>query len=334
MNFKEKEKLAFELVDKGQKQEATALLSELVVEAADNNDFAKADSLRQTIIELNPMALTQIINLREILEEKKSRAIDPNHKNAWRKLYKEFSTEEATEFYYSLKTINLKPGKFIIQQGKFNDKLFFINRGTLKTICKSKASEVFLKKISPGEACGLSTFFFISTATTSVITSSRVNLSYITQKSLSNIIKNLSGFDSKLLELCKNLVRINSADIIEKQAIERRKYQRFPVEGNITANLIGTDGEPSEQPFFGILDDLSRGGACFRIKSSTKEYARSLLGCKAVIKLTPKGDKNKPIETKKGWIVSLDDHLFNNYSISFRFRTPLSRKLVHKIAKP
>ena len=329
MNFKEKEKLAFELVDKGQKQEATALLSELVVEAADNNDFAKADSLRQTIIELNPMALTQIINLGEILEEKKSRAIDPNHKNAWRKLYKEFSTEEATEFYYSLKTINLKPGKIIIQQGKFNDKLFFINKGSLKTICKAKAKEVFLKEISAGEACGLSSFFYISTATTSVITNTRVNISYITHKALSNIIKNIAGFDSKLLELCKNLVKSNSVDIIKKQNIERRNYQRVPVRGKVIAHLIGADGKPSEEPFYGVFKDLSIGGVCFTIKSSTKESARLLLGRKAIIKLM----LNKSMETKKGWIIGLDDHLFNDYSISFRFHTPLSRKLFYLLTQ-
>ena len=92
MNFKEKEKQAFELIEKGQKEEATELLSELIVDAADNNDFAKADSLRQILIQLNPMAVTQIINLGELLEEKKSSGIDSNHKRAWRALYKKFST--------------------------------------------------------------------------------------------------------------------------------------------------------------------------------------------------------------------------------------------------
>ena len=155
----------------------------------------------------------------------------------------------------------------------------------------------------------------------------------MTQKTLSNIIKKIAGFDSKLLELCKSLVTINSTDIIAKLDIERRKHQRLPIKGNIVAHLLGTDGEPSEQPFYGVFDDLSLGGASFRIKSSTKEYARSLLGSKAIIRLTLKTGGNKSMETKKGWFVSLDDRLFNNYSISFRFHTPLSRKLFHQLTK-
>ena len=333
MTLKEKEQQAFELIDKGQKDAAIKLLVELIIDYADNNDFAKADSLRQTLIQTNSMALTEIISSGEILEEKKAKAIDPNHKSNWRTLYKEFSTEEATEFYFNLKTINIKPGKVIIQQGKLNDKLFFINKGILKATCKSKTREAFLKEIFAGEVCGLSTFFFISIATTSVIADTRVNISYITQKVLSKITEKLSGFDSKLHELCKKLIKINSVDIIKQQSIERRKHQRMPVKGRVAVHLMGADGKPSEEPFYGILSDLSIGGACFKIKSSTRESARSLLGRKAMIKLIPKNGESKPTETKKGWVVSLEDHLFNDYSISFRFHAPLSRKVLHLLSK-
>jgi Cyclic nucleotide-binding domain len=336
MNFKEKEKQAFDFIERGMKDEATKLLYELILDSVENNDFAKADSLRRSLISTNSMALTEIINTGEILEKKKSYAIDQNHKNKWRVLYKEFSTEEATEFYYSLKTINLKQGKTIIQQGKLNDKLFFINKGTFKTLCKSKSKEVFLKKSSSGEACGLSTFFFISTATTSVMSDTKANISYINHDALFNITEKLPGFYTKLHELCKKLVRLNSKDIIEKHNVERRKHNRFPFKDTGTMNLLGSDGKPCDPPLSGVFEDLSVGGASFTIKASTKGYARSLLGRKAIIKLPPPRShtptENKP-ETKQGWIVSLNDHLFDNYSISFRFHTPLSRKVLHSFTK-
>ena len=321
------------LIEQGRRDESVKLLFKLIVDSAENNDFTKAESLRQTLIQTNSMALTEIISSGEILEERKYNAIDSNHKKAWRRLYQEFSTEEATDFYYGLKTVNIKPGKLIIQQGKLNDKLFFINSGMLKNICKSGTSEIFLKEIYAGEACGLSTFFFISTATTSVITGTNVNISYITQKALVSITKKLSGFDLKLQGMCKKLVKINSADIIKKQNVERRKHQRFHVKGSVVAHLLGTDSKPREEPFHGVFDDLSIGGASFTIKSSTQEYVRSLLGSKAFIKLTLKNYKDKPVETKNGWIVSICDHLFNNYLISFKFNTPLSRKILHQLIK-
>ena len=321
------------LIEQGRRDESVKLLFDLIVGSAETNDFDKAESLRQILIQTNSMALTEIVTSGEILEEKKYQAIDPSHKKTWRRLYRDFSNQEAVEFYHSLKTIDIKPGKIIIQQGKLNDKLFFINQGKLKNICKSEANEFFLKEIFAGEVFGLPTFFLISTATTSVITDSEVNISYITQKKLYHITKKISGFDTKLHELCKGMVRIDTAGVIKKQGVERRQYQRLSVKGWVIAHLVGPDGKPSEQPFQGSFNDLSIGGASFTIKSSTQEYARSLLGSKAIIKLTLKNSANESVGVKEGWIVSLCDNLFDKYLISFRFNNPLSKKVLHQLVK-
>ena len=104
------------LIEQGRRDESIKLLFDLIVESAENNDFDKAESLRQLLIQTNSMALNEITSSGEILEEKKYRSIGPNHKKAWRTLYRDFSTEEAVEFYYSLKTVTIKPGKTIVQQ--------------------------------------------------------------------------------------------------------------------------------------------------------------------------------------------------------------------------
>ncbi|MCP3874873.1 MAG: cyclic nucleotide-binding domain-containing protein [Desulfobacteraceae bacterium] len=321
------------LIEQGRRDESIKLLFDLVVDSAEKGDFDKAESLRQILIQTNSMALTEIVASGEFLEEKKYHAIDPNHKKYWRRLYRDFSNQEAVEFYYSLRTITIKPGKVIIQQNKFNDKLFFVNEGKLKNICKSEKSEFFLKEIFAGEAFGLPTFFLISTATTSVITNSKVNISYITQEKLYSIAEKIPGFDTKLHDICKGLVRIDPDKIIKKQGFERRKHQRLLVDGWVMAHLMGADGKHSEQPFQGAFNDLSVGGASFTIKSSSQEYARSLLGSKAIIKLTLKNNANESVGIKEGWIVSLCDHLFDNYLISFKFQTPLSRKILHQLVK-
>lgn len=321
------------LIEQGRRDESIKLLFDLIVDSAENSDFEKAESLRQILIQTNSMALTEIVTSGEILEEKKYQAIDPDHKKAWRKLYRDFSNQEAVEFYYSLKTIDIKPGRTIIQQGKLNNKLFFINEGKLKNICRSDKTEFFLKEIFAGEVCGLQTFFLISTATTSIIADSEVNISYITQKKLSSITEKISGFDAKLHEICKDMVRIDTSNIIKKQGVERRQHPRLPVNGWVIAHLLGSNGKPSEQPFQGAFNDLSIGGASFTIKSSTQDYARSLLGSKAIIKLTLKNSSNESVGVKEGWIVSLCDHLFDKYLISFRFNTPLSRKILHQLVK-
>jgi hypothetical protein len=83
----------------------------------------------------------------------------------------------------------------------------------------------------------------------------------------------------------------------------------------------------------GAFNDLSIGGASFIIKSSSYEYARSLLGSKAIIKLTLKNSDHESMEVKEGYIVSLCDHLFDNYLLSFRFNTPLSKNILHLLSK-
>ncbi len=114
------------LIEQGRGDESIKLLFDLVTDAAESSDFDKAESLRQILIQTNPMALTEIVASGEVLEEKKYHAIDPGHKKNWRRVYRDFSSQEAVEFYYNLKTIKIEPGKVIIQQGKFNDKLFFV----------------------------------------------------------------------------------------------------------------------------------------------------------------------------------------------------------------
>ena len=327
------EKKVVGLIEQGRSDDSVKFLFDLIVEAAEGNDFYKAEGLRQILLKTNPMALTEIVNSGEILEGKKYRAIDPNHKKSWRKLYRDFSNQEAVEFYYSLKTVDIKPGKIIIQQGKRNDKLFFVTTGKLKSICRSKTTEFFLKQIFAGEVCGLSSFFLISTATTSVIADSDVNISYITQKNLYKITEKIAGFGTTLHDLCKDMVRINVADVIKKQNVERRKHPRLPVQSWVIAYLVEEDGKPSEKPFQGAFNDLSIGGASFIIKSSSYEYARSLLGSKAIIKLTLKNSDHESVGIKEGYIVSLCDHLFDNYLISFRFNTPLSKNILHLLSE-
>lgn len=327
------EKKVVGLIEQGRSDESVKFLFDLVVEAAENKDFGRADSLRQILLKTNPLALTEIVTSGEILEEKKFSAIDSNHKKTWRKLYRDLSNQEAVEFYYSLKTVNISPGKTIIQQGKLNDKLFFINTGKLKNITRSETTEFFIKEIFAGEVCGLPTFFLISTATTSVIADTEANISYITQEKLYKITEKIPGFGSKLHDLCKGMIRVDAADLIRKHGFERRQHPRLPVKGWVIAHLVGPDGNASETPFQGAFNDLSIGGASFLIKSSSQEYARSLLGSRAIIKLTLKNSDNESVGVKEGWIVSLCDHLFDNYLISFRFNAPLSKKILHLLVK-
>ena len=76
-------------------------------------------------MELDPMALTEIVDSAEIIEAEKATTIDDDHQTIWTKLYDSLTLEEGNSFYQKLKQREFPPGKVLTQQGKINNTLFF-----------------------------------------------------------------------------------------------------------------------------------------------------------------------------------------------------------------
>lgn len=330
MSLEAKEKQAFELIAQDKKDDAVKLLFELIVSHAEAKDFDKADSLRQTLMDTNPMALNEIINSGEIIDDHKSKGIDQGFKEIWGSLFDTFSTEEANGFFYALKTVKVPPGKLIIKQGKLNNKLFFINSGSLKVLCHSGSNEVMIKELGTRDISGMSTFFDITLATTTVMTTTAVDLSYLTREKLNELSTKLPGFDKKLNELCKKMIPASTSELIRQQETDRRQFERFPAEGKVALFIVNAQGKPISKQIYALLEDLSLGGAAFTIRSSNKEAARTLLGRNAMIKLIPAEGEADSDETQQGTITGLQDQMFNNYSISFKFSKPLSHEVLSR----
>lgn len=330
MTLAEKEKQVQTLIAQDQKDAAVKLLFELIVEYARSKNFEKAEMLRDKLMEVDAMALTEIIQAGDIIDAEKSEAIDLDHKKIWSELYQGFSEGEGNAFYFALKEAKLQSDKTIIEQGRHNDKLFFINDGQLKVICLQGDREIFLKNISAGTITGYSTFFPISLATTSVVTLEPVNLNYLERKKLSKIVEEFPGFEAKLESLCSKLVTGKSEDILKQKDVERRVHERFSTQGKVTTRILNAKGEPASTPFFGGLEDLSRGGASYSIKCSKKETARMLLGRSALLNIESKTGDKGPVEPQKGLVVSVQYQMFNDYIIHFKFYSPLS---VEKLKK-
>jgi hypothetical protein len=77
-------------------------LFKMIVKCAREKDFKKAEQLRERMLEVDPMALDEIISSAEIIEEEKSQALDPIHMQIWSKLYEMLDTEEKNELYFAM----------------------------------------------------------------------------------------------------------------------------------------------------------------------------------------------------------------------------------------
>jgi hypothetical protein len=95
------------MLDKYIKQEnkeaALKLIFDLIERCVQEKDFAEAETLRDRIYDVDPMALNEIIRSGEIIEEAKSESIDEGHRNIWSKLYSTLTTEEANALYFAMK---------------------------------------------------------------------------------------------------------------------------------------------------------------------------------------------------------------------------------------
>ncbi|MCK5163771.1 MAG: cyclic nucleotide-binding domain-containing protein [Desulfobacula sp.] len=310
-----------ELVDQGQKEKAVKVIFNTIVDYAREKQFDKAEKLRERLIEVNSMALNEIINSGEIIETERSKAIDLKHKKIWATLYDEFTTEEANALYFALKKIKINPDKTIIKQGKLSNKLFFIEQGTLKVVYFKNGREMFLKNIIPGEVSGNDTFFPISVATTSAITLEQSTLHYLEREDFDNIVKKYAGFDKKLEQFCKKNVRGEIKDIIKNQGIERRNYNRYKASGKVAVYKLDPNKQPNKIPLYGLLEEFSEGGLSLMIKSSNKAEARLHLGKIVLLKIIFEETGLKL--AKNGIVLSVDNQLFKNYSMSLKLLKPI-----------
>lgn len=330
MSLQEMEQNAKELIQQEQNEQAVKALYELVIACAKAKDFGKANAWREKMIELDPMALTEIVNSAEVIDAEMAEGIDDTHKKTWENLYESLSKEEGNAFYFNLKQLELAPGKIIIQQGSLNHKLFLIDQGQLKVFHGQGDKEFYLKELQTGETVGQDTFFPISICTTTVMTVNAVKLRCLDRSDMQKIEEDFTGFEQRLLDYCSGAEEKSAEEILKDKEMERRQLERFKVPGKTTTQIIDKKGAAMGKPFHGILDDVSVGGACYFIKCSQRETARMLLGRTATVAIEFKKDQRA---TFTGNIVGVEFHLFSDYALHFRFSKPyLEKDLINLIS--
>ena len=312
------EKQVDQYIENGRKELALKLLYDLIITYAKAKDFTKAESLRERLIHIDSMALSKIVNSAEIIEQEKSEIIDARQRGLWKQLYSLLTTEEGNAFYFAVKKLSLGPDKAIIKQGKLNDKLFFIDKGTLKLICQQGEEEHFIKQINMGETVGGDTFFSISVCTTSVITKNCVQLSYLDRFTLQKLGEKFYGLENKLQDFSfKSGEKIE--DLLKKKGIERRRFKRYKATGTIDTQFIDKNGTLVGRPIQGLLEDVCEGGVSCFIKCSNKSSARLLLGRPVQIKMSFLKDGSHMTVTTNGLIVGAKCRFFNDYTMNVRF---------------
>jgi CRP-like cAMP-binding protein len=297
--------------------------------ALDNTEIARAEALREKLIEINPMALTEIIKSAELIENTKTANRDKDHFAIWDKLYSTLSEEEKNGLFYNMKKIIVPAKKILLSKGSFNSRLFFIDRGRV-SICQPKGNRhVVLAQLGRGDILGEYTFATIALCSATAVTSSEVHLMYLENSATAGWNETHPELYNKLIDFCMKNGQVD--EILRRKKSKKLHATRYTVSGQVAACLLDRNGKKTDTRFRGNLSELSVSGTSFEIKCSNKETARALLGKKLLLTFHFKKE-NTTIKTV-GKIVEVTFHLYNDYSLHIQFVNKLPEKQIIKICR-
>jgi len=321
-----REEQIFLLAESGSTDEAKRQLFDLVVACAKRKDFSNAERLRERIYEIDPMALTEIIQSADIIEEEKSGSIDQDYLKIWSNLLKDLNPKEFNTMYYELEEKNYDAEVTIVSQGMKNDELFFINRGEIRVSYMGGQKELFLKNLNSGQLAG-ENFFNSSVWTVSLTAIRPTQLLVLNRNKLENLEQRVPGIESKLRDFYSRSSDISSQ--MKKKGMDRRVHERYRIERKIHLQVTGNKGKILSS-FRGEMTDISQGGLSFIVRISKKENSRLLLGrnIKSIVPVSGAHEMNLT-----GQVIGVQsyDLINSEYNVHVKFDEELLRHNIQNI---
>jgi len=317
-----------ELLSKDQKQQAIALIMQLISRNAREKRFQKAEQLRNWIIQIDSMALVESIRAAEIIEDEKSAAINDDYLVNWKELLSTLTPEEGSSLYHAMTQRNYVDGEIVAKQGEFLSTLFFVNSGRVQMSVVSQGREVALKVVEPGEVLGGETFFDASVWTVNAV-SKGADLSLLTWQKLQSQKDTCPSLHLKLQYFCARFTSPSSVFIKTRRT--RRHFERKKVSGKVSIDLLDQQGNDMGVGAKGSLCDLSKGGVALRIRFSKKKNATALLGKKIRVTIRPDGSLSSIMRIGKVMAVRCHEFVNNDYSLHVQFDLELNNAEIMQI---
>lgn len=302
----------------GKTDSAKKLILDLIGRTARLRKFKQAENLRDWLIEIDAMALSEIIRSAEIIEEEKRAAIDKGHLEVWSALYDVLTVDEFSTLYHCLEHRRYHNEELIVSQGALQNSLFFINSGKVKLFFREEGSDILVKTMVPGEVLGAGTFFDASVWTISAASLGSSEISSLQLKDLERWKEEYPALESKLSDFCSSFERIDQ--FFKKSNRDRRQFKRLKISGRISAALLNSEGQNSGVSTKGELSDISTGGVSFFVRISKKENARLLLG-RGVRVVLPGSEVSGQAAGRQGVIMAVRGYhvMENEYSVHVKF---------------
>lgn len=309
------------LISFGDMQGVGELLYDKACAAARDKDFEVAEKLRDRLLEINPLALNEVLELGELIEEHKTTLIPSHHVEIWSELYDEMTTEEFNALYYVLRQEDYRKGEIIVQAGETDASLYFINSGQIGLTCLSGGNESFLKRIGPGNILGSEQFFAPSVWTVTLRALTDVQIQVLDHAQLLTITKEFHGIEDTLQHYCRKFAKV--PELLKMSGDERREYPRYSVTLYTRNVLLDHYGNKGKRIFRGELIDICRNGLAFTIKISSRNNAKLLLGRQIISEI--QGAEGEIVTECSGLIVGVRPQ--NEIVSEFTVHIKLTKKI-------
>ncbi len=303
----------------GDTQAAVKCFFELVERHARSKNFPQAEAMRERLMAVDDMALTEIIKSAEIIEAEKSEAIDEEHIQAFKPLFDTLTEEETNALYFAQQSMTLEAGEVLYRQGDINTRLYFILDGHLKLYFSREGKDNLITTLEQGDIAGQDSFFATTLCTTSLAVQSRAEVQVIERDHIDGWKESSPALEAKLKKFCHGQ---DVASLITSKGLERRMSKRIKVEGAVVAQVLDASKRLLGKPFHGDMADISNTGLSFCIKATDKS-ARVLLGRQLKVKATLEMGKKKQDLARSGTTVAVTPLFFGDFLIHVKFNQPL-----------
>ena len=318
------------LLTEGKKERAKLLLMEAIARTAQKNQFSQAEKLRQFFIEIDPIALQEIIKAAEIIEEEKKRYVEQQQLHIWSRLRDSLTPEEFNQLYCAMDTISFVKGETLVEQGDSHPYLYFINEGKVKLYYREGDDDILITILESGNIFGTESFFNISVWTMGAACLTDSQLAVFSLSDLKSFEDDFPALASKLGDFCRKYESVT--DFFTAKSRNRREHKRYGISGRAQIIMLDDEGMVTDQSNRGVFSDISLGGTTYFQRISRSDNARKILG-KNVSVSVPLGEDGGKTVNVKGTIIAvrLQHAAESEYSVHVQFNVLLSGQVLRKI---
>ena len=319
-----------QLIENEQTEQAVKLLCKMVDICARNQDFERAENYRDQLYEVDSMALSAIVQMNEIIEAEKSKALTPGRRRLWARFFEELPADEANAFFFALKEIKLEADKTILKQGESNSRLYLVEKGRMTVVHEREDKQQLIQTIGVGDVIGEDTFFSINVCTASVTSLTEVRLSYLEKDRLEGIMIQHPQIEQHLKKICGTGRKIYNW--LRKKGMDRRSYKRINLSTRVWFQVLDAgSGKSMTRPVSGDLWDISKCGLSFYFGSKNRQAVQRLVGRSIGVRFNLMVAGKRKEAALTGIVQGVQSHPLDEYSVHVQLRKKFSEEAMRTI---